>query len=331
MIGNVVLHAVSVSLLILGSFSGARAVTSEATNAAVSVAASSVPKAAPVTVEAAPVNFPLQPNSVRFGVIGDSGTGSSAQYEIGREMETIHQATNFDFVIMLGDNLYGGHSTGDFADKFERPYKPLLDSGVKFYASLGNHDNTNETSYAPFNMGGQRYYTYSKGNVQFFVLDSNYMSAQQLTWLQEELQKSTAAWKIAYFHHPLYSDGKRHGSDTDLRRVLEPIFKTYGVNVVLAGHDHVYERITPQDGIIYFVLGNSGQLRSGGLDKATEEASGFDRDRCFMVMEVVGDQLYFKAITRTGQTVDSGILKHQVTAVASATSESKPILQGGTH
>lgn len=256
-----------------------------------------------------PVSLPLKPNSVRFGVIGDSGTGSQEQYDIGRKMDTIHKATDFGFVIMLGDNLYGGHSQSDFEKKFELPYKPLLDEGVKFYASLGNHDNTNETSYAPFNMNGQRYYTFTRENAQFFVLDSNYMDATQLNWLTAELQKSKAEWKIAYFHHPLYSSGKRHGSDADLRTVLEPVFKKYKVNVVLSGHDHVYERFTPQSDITYFVLGNSGQLRSNGLDQTTGEASGFDSDRCFMVMEITGNELYFQTITRSGRVVDSGTLK----------------------
>ena len=255
--------------------------------------------------------LPLKPDSVRFAVIGDSGTGSPAQYEMGVEMAKVRQTTNFGFVIMLGDNLYGGHSAGDYESKFERPYKPLLDGGVQFYASLGNHDNTNEISYAPFNMNGKRYYTFVKGRVEFFVLDSNYMDTAQLGWLRDELQKSTAEWKIAYFHHPLYSSGKRHGSDSDLRSVIEPVFQKYKVDVVLSGHDHIYERITPQGNIVYFVLGNSGQLRSGGLEKTPEEAAGFDTDRCFMVIEVAGSELYFQTISRTGQIVDSGVVKHQ--------------------
>lgn len=283
-------------------------------------------------MDAKPVNFPLNPNSVRFAVIGDSGTGDSAQYQLAQEMQSVHQGTDFGFVIMLGDNLYGGHSSGDFEKKFEQPYKPLLNEGVQFYASLGNHDNSNEVSYAPFNMGGHRYYSFTKGEVEFFVLDSNYMNGEQLQWLTNELQHSTAAWKIAYFHHPLYSDGKRHGSDTDLRAVLEPLFEKYGVNVVLSGHDHVYERVAPQNGIVYFVLGNSGKLRSGGLGRGPTQASGFDHDRCFIVMEVVGGQLYFKTITRTGQTVDSGVLQHPVPVhVSTAATPASSAPQGGTH
>jgi len=275
--------------------------------------------------------LPLKPNSVRFAVIGDSGTGSPVQYELGQEMQKVHQTSDFGFVIMLGDNLYGGHSAGDFESKFERPYKPLLDEGVQFYATLGNHDNANETSYARFNMNGKRYYTFTRGNVEFFVLDSNYMNGPQLEWLRDELQKSTTEWKIAYFHHPIYSGGKRHGADTDLRAVLEPLFKKYKVNVVLSGHDHVYERIVPQSNIVYFVLGNSGQLRSGGLEKEAEEAAGFDTDRCFMVMEVAGSELYFQTISRTGTIVDSGVVKHQSEAAGGAGAPAEPAVKAANN
>src|ERR1700747_603617 len=76
--------------------------------------------------------LPRKDQSVRLAVIGDSGTGEKAQYRIAKRMEAYRQAVGFDFVIMLGDNIYGGHEPGDFAQKFEVPYKPLLDAGVKF-------------------------------------------------------------------------------------------------------------------------------------------------------------------------------------------------------
>src|SRR6476646_7261293 len=153
--------------------------------------------------------LPLQKNSVRFAVIGDSGTGDQKQYDVAKEMEAYRHAVGFDFVIMLGDNIYGGHQPKDFAQKFEIPYKPLLDAGVKFYASLGNHDDPEiERLYKGFNMGGERYYTFKKGDVQFFALDSAYMDTRQLAWVEQNLRSSSARWKICYMHHPLYNDGK---------------------------------------------------------------------------------------------------------------------------
>jgi predicted MPP superfamily phosphohydrolase len=258
------------------------------------------------------IKLALQPGSVRFAVIGDSGTGDKEQYEVAKEMEAYQQSVKFDFVIMLGDNIYGGHSPSDFKRKFEDPYKSLLDAGVKFYASLGNHDDPNiERLYKPFNMDGERYHSFKKGNVQFFALDSTYMDAKQMTWLEQNLRSSNAQWKICYFHHPLYNDGKSHGPDLDLRNQLTPLLKNYGVNAVFSGHEHAYERIKPEDGIYYFILGSSGKLVRDDFHRKDVMQTSFDQDRTFMLVEIVGDKLSFQTISRRGETVDAGELARQ--------------------
>jgi 3',5'-cyclic AMP phosphodiesterase CpdA len=254
------------------------------------------------------VDLPLKHGSVRFAAIGDMGTGQSPQYQIAARMTDLRSKFPFDFVIMLGDNIYGRKSPNDFEKKFAVPYRSLLDGGVKFYASLGNHDVPAEQYYKPFNMNGHRYYDFDRGNVRFFALDSDYMDPEQLRWLENGLKNSDATWKIPFFHHPLYSSGATHGSSLDLRKVLEPLFVQYGVRVVFSGHDHIYERTKPQQGIYYFVEGSAGELREGDLRKADFEAAGFDRDRTFMLVEIAGDDLYFQAISRTGTVVDSGTI-----------------------
>jgi len=266
----------------------------------------------------AKLKLPLQPKSVRFAVIGDSGTGGKPQYQVAEEMAAFHAVFPFDFVIMLGDNLYGREGPDDFRRKFEVPYRPLLDAGVKFYASLGNHDRPSERFYKPLNMDGKRYYTFRRGVAQFFALDSNYMDPVQLEWIDKELSASDAPWKICFFHHPLYSHGGMHGSDVDLRGQLEPIFERRRVSVVFSGHDHVYERLTQQNGICYFVLGSSGQLRPHGLKSSKQTAAGFDTDRVFELVEIAGDELYFQTISRKGETVDSGSLARRRVPDASA-------------
>jgi predicted phosphodiesterase len=253
--------------------------------------------------------LPLKQNSVRFAAIGDMGTGEPPQYEVAGQIIAYRRQFPFEFVIMLGDNIYGGHDPIDYENKFERPYKPLLDAGVKFYAALGNHDTPNERFYKSFNMNGQQYYTYKKSNVRFFALDSNYMDPQQLAWLEKELQNSGSDWKICYFHHPLYSSGAFHGPSTELRLLLEPLFVKYGVQVVFAGHEHVYEHVKPQNGIYYFTEGASGSLRKGNLRKTDQTAVGYDQDRSFMLVEITGDELYFQTISRVGVTVDSGVIR----------------------
>jgi hypothetical protein len=251
-------------------------------------------------------SMPVRPDSVKFAVIGDMGTGDAPQYDVSARMAEARASFPFELVVMVGDNVYGRQ---DFVTKFERPYAPLLAAGVLFYASLGNHDSGQaDRAYARFNMGGSRYYSYVRKNVRFFALDSNQMDAGQLAWLENALKDSTDQWKICYFHHPLYSDGGRHGSSVDLRVVLEPLFVKYGVNVVFSGHDHIYERIKPQYGITYFVNGSSGELRKGDVHPSAKTAAYFDQDQAFSLVEVAGDDLFFQARSRAGRIVDGGVI-----------------------
>jgi hypothetical protein len=157
-------------------------------------------------------------------------------------------------------------------------------------------------------MNGQRYYTFAKPNVRFVVLDSNSLDRRQLAWFEDTLSASTEEWTICYFHHPLYSNGDRHGAAVDLRVLLEPILVRYGVNVVFSGHDHAYERLTPQKGIHYFVSGAGGKLRKGGVTPKPTTAAAFDEDQSFMLVEIAGADMFFEAISRTGSTVDSGVI-----------------------
>jgi predicted MPP superfamily phosphohydrolase len=226
-------------------------------------------------------------------------------------MTVVHDTFPYELVITVGDNIYGSERPQDFTVKFERPYQAILDRGVKFYASLGNHDSREQRYYEPFNMGGELYYTFKAPteDVRFFALESTYPEPEQVQWLQGALEGAGEAWKIAFFHHPLYSSAARHGSDLRLREVLEPLFIQYNVSVVFTGHDHAYERVEPQFGISYFVAGSGGKLRPGDLTGGSDlTARGFDRDLVFVVAEVIGDALTFNAISRVGQVVDSGII-----------------------
>ena len=253
------------------------------------------------------LSLPIQPNSLKFAVIGDNGTGDQPEYDVGARMVDLHRIFPFDMVIMLGDNMYGSQQPADFVQKFAKPYAPLLSGGVRFFAALGNHDRQSNTSYVPFNMGGERYYTYVRGTTRFFVLDSNYFDPAQRSWIEGALKAATEDWKICYFHHPLYSDGRRHGSEVELRVQREPLLVKYGVQVVFSGHDHIYERIKPQQGIHYFVSGAAGQLRKGDVSPSAMTAAYFDQDRSFMLVEIAEQNLFFEAISRTGKTVDSGV------------------------
>ena len=265
--------------------------------------------------------LPVKDGSVRFAVIGDSGRGDQAQHEIAQQMVAWRAKFPFEFVLMLGDNIYPPNTPHDYVTKFEEPYRALLEAGVTFHAAIGNHDPPGEINYARFNMEGRRYYTFRRNEhrlsgiagagVRFFVLDSRGFDPGQLAWLQAELAKSETAWKICYFHHPLYTSGRYTSGARALRLVMEPLLINGDVDVVLSGHEHFYERIKPQHGISYFISGGAGSLRRGDINPSPLTARGFDTDYHFMMMEVSGDTLYFQAISRTGETVDAGAIKRK--------------------
>jgi hypothetical protein len=263
--------------------------------------------------------LPNEKDSIKFALIGDTGTGGRAQYDIGKLLDGARTRFPYEFVIMVGDNMYGGEGPNDFVRKFERPYKPILDAGIRFYAALGNHDEPAQRFYKPFNMDGKRYYTFRKGDAEFFVLDSTYMTPAQVEWLQGELQKSDAKWKIPYMHHPLYSSGERHGSEEDLRALVEPLFLQTGVDVVFAGHEHFYERLKPQKGIYYITQGGSAKLREGNIrTRSPMTERGFDSDNSFTLIEIVKDQMFVETISRRNQIVDTAVIpRREITGNAS--------------
>ena len=275
------------------------------------------------------IRLPLKEGSVRFALIGDSGTGDSHQIDVAKQMAAQRARVPFTFVLMMGDNLYGGDRANDYEKQFNTPYKPLLDAGVKFYASLGNHDNPNQRLYKPFNMGGERYYSFKpeKSSVRFFALDSNYVDDKQTAWLEKELAASGSDWKVMFFHHPLYSSGGTHGSADLQREKLEPIFLKYGVNVVLSGHEHFYERIKPQKGVAYFTLGSSAKVRRGDLLKTTLTEKGWDQGYAFMLIEIAGDDLYFETLSDTGVMVDSGVIHRTGRTAPTPGRSSQPVVE----
>ena len=269
---------------------------------------------APVA-QAEPGRLPLRPGSVRFAVMGDTGRGDRHQYMTAAKMIEWRQWFDYSFVLMLGDNIYAEGTPEDYAQRFERPYKPLLDAGVTFHAAIGNHDPPGQENYPLFNMHGRRYYTFEKkegslpllsNEVLFMAIDTVNLTPQQLRWIGNELEASDAEWKIAFYHHPLYTSGRYQFWSARLRSALEPIFVEHGVGVGLSGHEHFYERIRPQRGVQYFTSGAGGALRLNDLRDSEWTAAGFDADTHFMLMEISGDTLHFLAISRKGDVVDWG-------------------------
>lgn len=265
------------------------------------------------------LTLPNKDRSIKFAIIGDSGRGSKEQNEVAAQMVAYRQRFDFNFVLMVGDNIYEGPaSEQDYRLKFEEPYKPLLDADVKFYAALGNHDDTNQIYYKPFNYDGHRYYTFVPPvdpitrwdtRVRFFSLDSTYVDRQQLQWLAKETTESRAEWKIAFLHHPLYTSGRYELAARGIRFSLESTLVTGGVDIVFSGHEHIYERAQMQKGILYFITGGAGSLREGDARPSPIIARGYDRDYHFMLAEINDDGFFWQAINRVGVTIDAGALK----------------------
>lgn len=267
---------------------------------------------AAATAKSPVLTLPMSEGSVKFLAIGDTGTGTKQQKELAGVMLEYRKIFPYEFVIMVGDNMYGGEKPADFKAKFEDPYRLLLDQGVKFYASLGNHDESNQRMYELFNMNGEEFYRFKKSDVAFYALNSNYMDKRQIKWMEDEFSKDTSKWKIAFFHHPPYSSGGKHGSSMGVREVVEPIFIKNGVDVVFTGHEHFYERIKAQNGITYFITGAGGKLRKGDIKSGSPlTAKAFDDDMSFMLVEISKDLMHFQVISRAGETVDSGSIKRR--------------------
>jgi acid phosphatase len=267
----------------------------------------------PLITGGSPLSTPATDQAVRFIAFGDSGTGDRAQYDLARVMASHHWERFYDTALMLGDNIYPDGDVADIQGKFERPYSELLRRGVTFQAVLGNHDvkkgREAQINYPKFNMGGRPYYSFTKGSglVEFFALDSTNFDPGQRRWLEDALAASKANWKIAYFHHPLYSSSDRHGSSFGLRADLEPLLIKYGVAAAFSGHDHTYERVKLQQGVQYFVSGAGGKLRRGDLNrKSPFFASGHDEAGSFISAEITPDQFRFKTIDVTGKVIDLG-------------------------
>ncbi len=260
-------------------------------------------------------------SNLAFAVVGDTGTGDEAQLSVAQQMVRQREKTPFEFVIMLGDNIYEKGEEKYIKSHFEEPYKDLLAAGVKFYASLGNHDVIRgvefQTNYPNFNMGGRRYYNFTKGAsenyeslLEFFALDSNLITPEQLKWLDESLEASKARWKIAYSHHPIYSSARMHRPYVKLRAQLEPLYTRHGVNVVFSGHSHCYERVKPQKGVHYFTEGASGEIKRRTLDRDNPFfAAGEDRINSFLIVQASENELKVEAIGADGSLIDSYTIK----------------------
>ncbi|MEP0916108.1 metallophosphoesterase [Leptolyngbya sp. DQ-M1] len=266
------------------------------------------------------VSEPPKPSAnelmLRFVAVADSGAGDRNQFASADAMAAYHRKNPYSLVTLAGDNIYDSGEMERIGVAFEQPYAPLLKQNVRFRACLGNHDIRTENGdpqvrYAGFNMNG-RYYTYREKDVQFFVLDTNGNAdwKDQIAWLDAELGRSSAPWKVVYGHHPIYSSGV-YGTDPVMIQRFAPLFKKHQVQLYINGHEHHYERSTSIDGTTYLVTGIGGaHLRRVGRSKTTEYAvSRYG----FSAIEVYPDRLQIEGIGTDGLVFDRGIVARAAT------------------
>jgi hypothetical protein len=260
---------------------------------------------APATTEPPLLAVPDIRGATVFGIIGDSGSGDKAQYRVAAAMTRyFDEARRFRFVLMLGDNLY--HD--DYTNEFAVPYKDLIDRGITFHAAIGNHDRDLQQHFKPFNMGDRTYYAFTKGHARFVALNSNRPADdEQLKWLDGAFTDAGDKWRIAFFHHPLYSSGEHAMQSREaIRPSLEPALVRNNVNVVFSGHEHLYERIAPQKNVRYFVSGGAGRtlyaVNKSPFDDVAVSAHHF------MVIALTPELMFFQAITPDGKILDCGTI-----------------------
>ena len=271
----------------------------------------------------------INPTVFHFVAMGDNGCACKGQQAVATKMIEWRKDHPYDTVIMMGDNVYPiGMKRGGNKDLFEvafdQYYKPLTMAGVKFYATVGNHDTEADGAKAEiadqdrFHILGQYgYYSFASneqanGNplVMFICINSTRLlklgaDDAQIAWLSKSLTESKALWKIAYFHHPIYGPSGGHKAEKELKQGIEKILQAGGAQIVLSGHNHYYARLKPENGINYIISGG------GGKDLVTprngEVVAKIGKAYHFTYFEVYPDQMTFEAIPASGQALDQGM------------------------
>lgn len=255
-------------------------------------------------------------DSVVFAAVGDTGTGGKNQMDVAQAMVNAYKDKPYGLVAHVGDVSYYGSIVDRWPEVWEEPYKPLHDANVVFQIALGNHELEERASEDVQEWIAERlaqfgydstYRVISHGPIDFFFLDTSTpimtgeRSGVQQAWLEQALAESDAEWKVAVMHHAPYSSSPKRGSFTEFRDIVHPLFVEHGVQLVLAGHDHIYERTQPQDDVTYVVTGAGAKLSDIGTSDFTAVTKKVLQ---FMLVEIEGDLMTIQAIDTTGTVFD---------------------------
>ncbi len=244
---------------------------------------------------------------VRFAVAGDVGTGSDIEYRTAEGVFNRSEAQAFNGLILLGDNVYPSGDPARLPDTVFEPFSGVLDAGTSLLPVLGNHDvrdGNREGHMAALDMPGP-WYEERFGDTHFFGLDSTRSTdLQQREWFESAISSSDARWKIVAMHHPPFSAGRR-GSDELIRKLYVPLFAEHGVQLVLAGHSHDYQRSQVVDGVTYIVSGAAAKKNGTGREDFTAAAWSTYH---FVELNIWNDRLELQAINHEGETFDEVVI-----------------------
>lgn len=249
----------------------------------------------------------------RIAAVGDVGDGSDREAAVADAILRAHRQEPLDALVLLGDLIYPRGNPREYEEKFARPYRGLLEAGVPMHPALGNHDiqTDREAFMRVFDMSA-RFYAARVGPVELFVLDTSRgaVDEEQVRWLEGTLARSTAAWKVAAMHVPPYSSGM-HGSNAVLQDQIVPVLERGGVQLVLAGHDHNYERTRPIRGAVYVISGGGCCPRDVGRTTITAHSASLLH---FVIIEATAQQLTIEAIDRDGRVFDRATIRAEAAA-----------------
>jgi predicted phosphodiesterase len=292
----------------------------------------------------------VEGQALSFGVIGDSGSGDIRQQEVARAMVQWSAAHPWQFIMMLGDNIYEDGNPAYFSSNFLIPYRELIHRGIPFHSVLGNHDRRHPAARLGCAQVEEKAFGYVGGTdeypfevdipdspglkARFLVINSSAweeilesgredtlpckdQSMSRLDRFKKWMDSSKHyRWNLLFMHHPLYSFLKPwyippfyhgHGGSPRLRAKLEPLMEGKKVDVVFAGHDHLYQKIRPQQGIHYFVSGGGSRLRSGGNFNHPQVEFGAQQLH-FIDVKLTQNEMKFQVIDSQGKVFHSGTI-----------------------
>jgi hypothetical protein len=240
---------------------------------------------------------------VRIAAVGDVGEGEEEEWRIAWAIRRLSfDEAPFDAVLFLGDNVYPSGDPARLDDTIVRPFTVVTDRGADVLAIVGNHDAAHaDEQMRLLGMPGT-WWTASVGDVRLIGLDSNRIDdPAQLAFLERTLREATEPWRIVAVHEPPYSSGYQ-GSNEAVRERFVPLFERYGVQLVLSGHEHDYQRTVTIDGVTYVVSGAGGRTRGTGDADFTAASWSVLH---FVDVDVYGDRIVVRAIDEDARMFDA--------------------------